>query len=341
MNNCLENIIGIYEGDFGCDKLPSIQNQSTTGLFVTQDPSYNHCRFRSGDSDCELIKLFLKNREEAYRLITTDLGAVLAGKIQSRIEYGYFIGQNEYGRYLNASEVPPTPFIEIATEYREGAYVEIQKIALMLTRKDQAETVNVDLRVKRKSDGEVIKTYTISVTSLSTHPKQVEYLRVPCDGETYIVEYVYDSTKILVPETFYHCGCGDKIKKAFGFIKEQHTNGQPAVKSFGISIYAIMACFPGAKVCALLKNPDYRSVIGYMIRKKVIELTLKNIYFRQEVNKFTLLTNEDFEGQLTMYEAEYNERLKWFAYQTSFEVDGFCLTCSGSGMRKVNLMTGR
>jgi hypothetical protein len=113
------------------------------------------------------------------------------------------------------------------------------------------------------------------------------------------------------------------------------------MKSYGISLLVGIGCEMGAKICALLKNPDYRLVIGYMVRKKVIELTLSNIFARQEISRFTLLGQEDYQNLVIAYAGEYAERLKWFMYQNQFSVDGFCLTCSGSGMRKVSLLSGR
>ena len=338
--NCLEGLVGIYKGEFGCGNIPVVQNSSSIDLFVTQDPSYNHCRFKAGDSNCDLLKLLLANREEAYRLVSTDISAMLAGKIAVKNDSGYLYGQDETGRSLMISEVPVKPFIRIATEHREGAFVEIQKVALMLTPLNNTPAT-VDLRVIRESDEETIQTYSFEITKFSRNLKPVQFLRLPCDGETYRVEYDYDSTAFVVPETNVHCGCGDKIKNARGFIYEQKAVNTIAAKSYGIALWLNLGCENGAKICALLKNSDYRMVIGYMIRKKIIEQTLISIYMRQEVNRFSLLSTEDWEAQILTYQNEYNERLKWFQYQTDFEVDGFCLTCSGGGMRKVSLLTGR
>lgn len=332
MSDCLKDFIGICESDCGCTSLPDEKNISTSGLYVTQDPSFNYCRFRRGDTDCDLMKLLLQTREEAYRQLTTDISAILANRIQVKTDSTYFIGQNEYGVYLPPASLPAKPWITIKTHNREGAYIEIQKIALMLSPKNGP--FEIDLRVLDDSTQELLNSFRITISGMSVTPKTVVPFRLPCDGRVYRVEYDYDPDAFQVPESQYHCSCGDKLKSATGFI---HQNVSQA---YGISLYTRVGCDPDLKICAVLANPDYRMVLGYMARKKTIELTLQNIYFRQEVNRFSLLSTEDLQAQIAAYQEEYNERLKWLSFQTNFDVDGFCLTCSTS-MRKINLLTGR
>ena len=328
---CLVNLVGI--GDVGCTST-SFEDISITGLFVTQDPSYSHSRFKSGDTDCDLLSLFIEMRKEAYGLLTKDIAGVLSNKIQTKADSFYDIGQTgSVGRHLNGSEIPATPFVRIKTDDRPGAYIEIQKLGLFLTPINGPFTVN--LRVIRESDNELLKTYAVQINSFSSKRTEVPYLKLPCDGDSYIVEYTYDSEAFMVPETNYHCSCGDVIKNAFGFIQ-----AQPSAKSYGISLQVNVACDSGMKICALLRNSDYRNEIGYMLRMKIIELTLQKIYFRQDVNKYTLLTPEDMTGLIETYQAQYTGGLKYIGFQNNFDVDGFCLTCAG-GMRKVSLLTGR
>jgi len=330
--DCLKDFVGIAEKGSPCLDSDT-SNISTIGLFVDQDPTYNQCRFQSGDTACNLIKLLLRMREEAYRQVTMDIGAVLATKIKTRSEYQYFIGQNEAGNLLSNNLVPANPYLVIKTELRPGAFIEVTKIALMITPINGA--VTVDLRLIRESDNQLLYTWTIPVAVRSTTPKPVISYKIPCDGDSYRVEYDYNGLDFYVPLSQYHCGCGDKIKLAAGFIRENVS------QTYGISLYVNMYCDAGQVICALLKNSVYRQVIGYMIRMKIIELAIQEIYFRQDVNRFTLMTPEDMTNQIESYRLEYSERLKWLAFQTDFDVDGFCLQCAGNTARKVNLLKGR
>lgn len=329
--DCLNDLVGITDKENDCLD-DTVSNVSTIGLFVTQDSTYNNCRFQSGDTKCGVIRLLLDCREEAYRLITVDVGAVLSSKIQSKATSNYFIGQQGTAGYLSSTLVPANPFLTIKTEFRPGAYVNISKLVLMIT--PISSPVTVEMRVIRESDNVIVKTWSLTIASKSTAPKTVEAAIIPCDGDVYRVEYDYDSATMMVPSSDYHCGCGDKLKNAAGFIKENQS------AAYGICLYVELGCELDATLCALLKNQEYRLVIGHMIRKKIIELALTKIYYRQDVNKWTLLTPEDMSAQIVVYQSEYNERLKWLSYQTNFEVDGFCLKC-GNGIRKVNLLTGR
>ena len=334
--DCLSGFVGI--GDLGCGSYKIADDKSSSGLFVTQDPAYNNARFRSGDSDCDLAKLLIEMREEAYRQLTSDIGAVLSSKIQTKSDSLYDIGQPDTGPYLASSVVPAVPTINIQTDYREGAFVEIRRIALMLVSFNNVPT-NVEMRVK-KGD-QLLKAYTIVVSTQSKVLKPVDPVRLPCDGSLYTVEYTYDSAAFIVPESFYHCGCGDKLKNAAGFIQEQKSNDSRRVQSYGMHMQVNLGCDAGLVICSLLKNSVYRNVLAFMVRQKVIDLTLNRIFGRQEVNKFTLLSEEDLSAQAALYQAQYNERLRWFSYEKDFEVDGFCISCSGSGMRKVSMLTGR
>ena len=337
--DCLKELVGI--GQIGCGDYDPTKDKSTLGLFLTEDPAYNYCKFVGGDAACDLTKLFIQKREEAYRQVTTDISAVLASKITTRSESEYQIGGwDRTGRYLGAFETPVTPSIKIKTEQRDGAFIRIDRITLTIAPVNGV-AVDVDIRVKRESDGQVLKTYTLTYAVISVMPRKVEPLKIPCDGETYIVEYDFDSTKFFVQVGNYHCGCGDKLKNAKGFLCEQMPATGRVVLDYGIQLFVAVGCDAGLKICSLLKNPDYKAVIGNMIRKKTIELTVQHLFFTQEVNRFTLLSPEDIGAQIQTYAAEYSERLRWFSVQNQFEVDGFCLQCSGGGIRKVSLLTGR
>lgn len=328
---CLNGLVGITDKENDCIN-QTVSNVSSIGLFVTQDVTYNACRFQSGDTKCGVISLLIDCREEAYRLVTADIGAMLSQKIQSKSVSQYFIGQQDKSGYLSSALVPANPSITIKTEFRPGAQITIRNLVLMITPTNGP--IQVPLRVIRESDNQVLKTWTLSIASASTAPKPVDPVTLPCDGDMYRVEYDYVSDSMMVPQSNYHCGCGDKLKNAAGFIKENQS------QAYGICLYVDLGCQMGLMTCALLRNEEYRLVIGHMIRKKIIELALTKIYFRQDVNKWTMLTPEDMNQQILAYQAEYNERLKWLSYQNEFEVDGFCLKCGGS-IRKVNLLTGR
>lgn len=336
--DCLKNLVGI--GELECSSYTVADDISTTGLFVTQDPTFNMSRFKSGDTACELAKLFLRIREEACMLVATDIAAVLSDKVKTRVDSHYTIGQTDVGPYLNSTLVPAVPNILIQTEYREGAYVEIQKVALILT-PINGTPFDLTLRFIRQSDLTTIKQFTFPITTYSKQWKSITPFRIPCDGDSYVVEYDYDSTKFMVPESYYHCGCSDRIKNAAGFLVEQVGINSVAVQSYGIAIYTKVACDSSMIICQLLDDSTNRMVVGYMLRKKIIELTLQHIYFKQEVNKFTLLSSDDMVEQMKVYESEYALRLTWIGAQKSFNVDGFCLTCAGSGMRKFDMRTGR
>lgn len=336
--SCLSNLVGISESDCGCSKTPEDYNVSTTGFFITQDEAYNHCRFKLGETSCELVKLLSDKKNDAVRQVMTDLGAVTSNKIQSRVDHFDKIGQADAGRNLMPSEIPVTPFIEIITDRRIDedlnpiAFVEIRGIALMLAPSNGP--VNIDLRVIRVSDNVVLKTYTINQTHFTKNHKTVDYLKLPCDGETYRVEYDRNLTAFSVVESEYHCACGDKLKGMAGFIQENVS------KSYGISLYCRFACETGVKVCNILSNPDYRLVVAGMIRRKAIELTLQTLYFKQEINRFALLSTEDTEKQIGEYQAQYDNSLKWLSMESNYVVDGFCATCNQT-MKKINLLTGR
>ncbi|CAG5001933.1 hypothetical protein DYBT9275_02770 [Dyadobacter sp. CECT 9275] len=341
--DCLENLLGLISEDCSCTDLGAIANESSINLFVDQDPNYDACRFKVGSSDCDLISLLNKSRAEAYRQVSMDLPAVLSKSISVKADSMYYIGQPSIGRYLLTSEVPAHPSIKIATNVRPGAYVGIKKIGLMLSPVSGA--FDLDLRVYRllnETERELLKTWSINVANFSVNTKTVEELRLPCDGYTYLIEYDFDPEVFRVPETRYHCSCGDKIKNAKDFIYEQifdEAGNKADVKSYGISIPATMGCEQGSVVCSLMNNPDYKTVIGFMVRNKTLQLVLQKQVTRQEVNRTTLLSPEDLANAISNFSMQYTNRLTWFQHEKNFNVDGFCLSCGGP--RKINMLTGR
>ena len=336
--DCLKDLVGLVHFDTDCLDSTDISNVSTLDLFVSQDVAYDNCRLKGGDTTCDLIKLMDECREEALKKIAVDLGAVLSEKIKTRKADNYFIGQNEFGPYLSPSLIPAQPEISIFTEYQPGAFVRIDKVALMIYPK--AGPMDVELKfykVFADNDLEESFTRTIHLERNDKTPYPIVSVTLPCDGFEYRVSYNYNSATMDVPDSNYHCSCGDKLKSARGFIKENPS------KTYGISLYTTLLCASGLSVCSLLNNDDYRLVIAHMIRKVTILMLLQKIYYRQEVNRYTLLSSEDAKNQIVTYDAEYNTRLTWFTSQKNFEVDGFCLTCKTGGMggSKLNLLTGR
>lgn len=336
--DCLKDLVGLVHTPTNCFTGSDISNVSTLDLFVTQDPAYDNCRFRADDTQCELYKLLAEMREEALKLITVDVGAMLSSRVKSRQDCHYFIGQNQYGSYLAPNLVPSNPSLEIKTVYQPGAFIRIDQIALMIYPIGGAITVPLTLRRKLEGGGfETVTTWDIQVNNMSNQPKPVLSAVIPCDGSTYIVEYTYNPTTMSVPLSQYHCGCGDKVKCARGFIEENVST------TYGISLYTTMFCQSGLAICSLLDDHTYRMVLAYMLRKLIIRLTLEKIYNRQEVNRFTLLSSEDTVAQIESYNLEYNNRLAWLGQQNNFDTDGFCLTCQGAGNggRKFNMLSGR
>lgn len=335
--SCLKDLVGIIHTPTTCFEGSDISNESTLDLFVTQDPAYDSCRLKGGDTLCELIKLMADMREEALRQITVDVGAVMISGVKVRQDCHYFIGQNSFGSDYASGLVPAQPSIDILTEYQPGAFIRIDKIALMIYPKTGTITVPLQVyRVYSETDLELLHTFQIEISRRTTTPQSYVGYSIPCDGYTYRIMYTYNEATMNVPDSNYHCSCGNKLRCAEGFIKENVS------KTYGISFYATMFCESGQAVCSLLNSDTYRMVLGFMIRKYTIMLTLKKIYNRQEVNKFTLLSAEDTAGMIEAYTNEYNERLSWLSQQNDFQFDGFCLTCqTGQYGKKYNLLTGR
>lgn len=336
--DCLKDLVGLTTDPKECLTGSGISNASTLGLFVNEDPAYDTCKLQSGETYCELIKLMSDMREEALRQITVDIGAMLNKKVTNRQDGHYYIGQNERGSYLSPSVVPVNPFIDIITLNQPGAFIRIDRIALMIL--PTAGDITVALRVYKVhdvADVELVHTFNIPVTRMSTQPQPVSpSFVIPCDGYTYRVEYTYNSATMQVVDSNYHCGCGDKLKSAKGFIKENVS------KAYGISLYVTLSCYDNLVVCALLENSTYKQVIAFMIRKMIISLVIKKVQFRQDVNRFTLLSPDDIVNQLNAYALEYAERLQWLSEQPTISVDGFCLMCSGGvGPKKFNMLTGK
>lgn len=336
--DCLKDLVGLTTEPGQCLQGSSISNVSTLDLFVNQDPAYDSCKLKGGDTLCELIKIMSDMREEALRQITVDIGAMLNSRFKTKDNVHYYIGQNEKGSYLSSSLVPEKPFLEIKTQYRPGAFIRIDRIVLMILPLAGAMTIPLRVyKVYEEDDTELAHTFNIPVSRMSTNPEPVTpSFNIPCDGYTYRVEYTYDQSTMQVVDSNYHCGCGDKLKLSRGFIKEN------ASKTYGISLYTTMYCQDGQVICSLLNNDLYRKVIGFMIRKMIITLVIKKIQFRQDVNRWTLLSPEDIIAQIASYEAEYASRLEWISEQKNIDVDGFCLVCdSGNGPKKYNMLTGR
>lgn len=330
--NVLDGFVGLYENP---EKpiSPSIDNESAIGLYVDQDVTYNQARFRVGNTPEELTNVLDKFRQEAYRIVTTDIQALLTGKITRRDEADYFIGQNQTGAYLAASVVPANPYLLIKTEYRPGAYVEVRRIALMVAA--QNGPVVVPLRVVKEETGQIVHTWDIPVNSMSTLAKDVKKFRMACTGEVYRVEYDFNSDLIRVPDSNYHCSCGNVLKAAEGFILENRA------KTYGISLYVHVGCEENAILKALVEQSPYNMVIGMMLRKKIVELTLSHIRYLDDVNRYTLLTPEEIGQQIATYQAEYTDRLRWIQFQKDFKTDGFCLKCKNNGPSVLNLLSGK
>lgn len=329
---CFKDFVGLDDRQNAC--IPdSISNKATSGLYVTQDPFFVSARFKAGESACDLTMLLNRMREEAYRQVAMDVNAVVGTKLKLRDGYSYFIGQPEVGPYLPGNAVPAQPYIQIRTNYRPGAYVEVRRIALMLAK--QAGTFTTQLRVYNETTGTLINAWDIVNTNgLVTTARDVEPFKMPCTGDTYRVEYTYDPAVMRVPDSEYHCSCGDKIKQAGSFII------QNVSKSYGICLDTVMGCYESGITCSLLRTQRYRTVIAFMIRQKIMELALVNIFARQDVNRYTLLSSEDAATQIAALSDAYSSRLKWLQYERDFDTDGFCVTCAGSGMQRISLLTG-
>ncbi len=326
-----KGLVGLYK-DPEKKLSPSIDNESVIDLFVDQDAVYSQARFQVGNTKEQTANLLNSQREEAYKIIATDISAVLQSKMKKRPDSDYFIGQPQIGQYLAYTQVPANPFLTIRTDYRPGAFIEIRRIALMLSALNGP--VVVQLRLVKEETGAVLKTWDINVNVLSTTAKDVEKFKIACDGSSYRVEYDYDSDKIRVPSSDYHCSCGNVLKSAEGFILENRS------KTYGISLYVHVGCDAFSDVKALVTQEPYNLVVGMMLRKKVIELTLRHIQLLDDVNRFTLLSPEEIQKQIDAYQAEYDERLRWIAFQNDFEADEFCVKCAQKGPRVTNLLTG-
>lgn len=334
--DCLKDLVGLTHNHAQCLDGTQISNVTTLDLFVSQDPAYDNCRLKGGDTQCELIKLMADMREEALRQITVDIGAIMLSKVKARQDCHYFIGQNEFGSDYASNLVPAQPSLDINTEYRPGAFIRLDKIALMIYPKTGTITVPLLVyRVYADNDLELLHTFQIPVNRRVTTPMPYVGYTIPCDGYTYRIMYNFNSETMTVPDSNYHCSCGNKLRCAQGFIKENIS------KTYGISLYATLFCESGQAICSLLNNDTYRMVVGFMIRKLTIKLLLEKIYNRQEVNKYTLLSAEDTVAQIESYGLEYNSRLDWISQQRDFDYDGFCLMCDSGGARKFNLLTGR
>jgi hypothetical protein len=336
--DCLKDIVGLVRDGSKCLEGTTISNVSTIDLFVDQDPSYDTCRFKGGEVICKLIELMNDRREEALKAITRDVGAILMGKVKARTDFSTFIGQNSFSSDYSPSLVPANPSIEIYTEYQPGAYIRIDRIALMIYPK--AGTITVPLQIYRvygENDAVLIHTYNIEVARRSTTLNPVLSFNIPCDGLTYRIQYEFHEQTMTVPMSNIECGCGDQLRQARGF---RLVNNQ---KSYGISLWVTYKCYDGQVICNLLRDETYRLVIGNMIRRQILVMIMQRIYDSQEVNRYTLLSSEDMVNRIEAYNLEYNENLRWLSEQREYDLgDGFCLTCGsgGSGMRKVNLLTG-
>lgn len=332
--SCLTGLVGLTHRDSTCLD-GDYSNTSSLNLYITQDPAYDACRLRGGDTECELFNLMGEMREEAYRKVTVDVGAMLKGKAKQKQNVHYFIGQNEKGAYYAPHLVPSNPSLEIITEDRKGAYIRIDKIALMITPLAGAITVPIRLYKVTASGLVLLHTFDFYVESFNKTPVEVVSYTIPCDGAIYRVEYTYDEATMQVPDSNYHCGCGDKLKQSRGFIFENVS------KTYGLSLYVTMFCEDGRWVCALLEDYDYRNVLAMMIRKLTISLLIQKIHSRQEINRFSMLTPEDATAMVDAYNLEYASRLDWLSEQRDFNFDGFCLQCDNRSGRKFNMLTGR
>lgn len=341
--DCLKDLVGLVQDGSPCLQGSDISNESTLGLFIDQDTAYDTCRFRGGDTACDLIKLMADRREEALRKITVDVGAVLMSKVRSKSESSKFLGQNSFGSDYASTLVPSQPSFDIFTEYQPGAYIRIDRIALMIYPK--AGTITVPLKVYRvysETDLELLHTFNITVVRRSTNLNAVVSYSLPCDGSTYRVLYDYDPDTMVVPLSNVECGCGDQLQSARGFRRINADDNNPvAQRSWGISLWVTYKCQDGQVICNLLRDETYKLVIGHMIRHQTILMILQRIYEAQEVNRWTLLSAEDAIARIESYSLEYNERLNWLSQQRDYDLnDGFCLQCGsgGSGMKKVNLL---
>lgn len=339
--SCLNGFIGLTKEPSPCLQGSDVSNTSTVGLFVDQDPSFNACRFADGDTRCQLIETMISFREEAYQTVATDVGAILLGHMKAKPEAYYYIGQNEFGPYYATHLVPTNPSIEIHTDNRPGGKIRIDKIALMIQPFDTTAGVTVQVRVYKKNKTTLVwsqvHAWLMDIRQISTQPRPVDSYTIDTDGSVYRVEYTYDPATFRVPDTDYHCGCGDQLKSARGFILENPS------KSYGISIYATLYCDSGQALCNLLADDIYKMVIGNLIRQKIIFLLLDKIYHDQNINRWSLLSGEDLANRIQAYSDSYNSRLLWIDEQKSLPVDGFCFTCGGGSMqqmKKYNMLTG-
>jgi len=338
--DCLKDLVGITTDPQQCFDGSGIINTSSLGLFVNEDPAWDNCRLKGGDTYCELLKLAAEMREEALRIVNVDVAAMLAGKVNTKQDCHYSIGQPERGSYYAPSLVPADPSITIYTEKVQGAYIRLDRLALMIL--PTAGPLLVDLRVYKivpESVDVLMHTWQIPVTTISTTPKPIISYVIPCDGNAYRIEYTYNPETMQVLSSNYHCGCGDKLKCARGFILEN--TGEDDKKAYGISFYATIFCAPDELVCGAVANYTYKLVVAHMIRKKTITLLLTKIINKQDVNRWTLLSPEDIQTQLAAYNAEYVSRLEWLSEQPDFYTNSSCYGCSGGRMTKFNMLTGR
>ena len=341
IDTALQGLVGVCtgEGCGGCEEIDAANNLTSLGLYVTEDPMYSRCKFREAGQECDLMKVLIQKRNQAITQVALDLSTLMGSGVSTRQDSYYTIGWPEVGRTLVGAQVPEVPFITIKTEdLRAGdgnqrAYIEIQKLALFLT--PIAGAMVVPVRIIKESDESLLATLQFTLSRFSKNYQNVTPLRLPCDGETYRVEYDRNVAAFTVPETDYHCGCGDKLKAAKGFLIE---NISPA---YGISLYVKVGCFDGLKLTALTGNADYRLVIGHMIRLKTMEYLLMYILGSEQVSRYSLLSDKGIIRELEFLQNDatspYQERMKWLARERNYVVDGFCVYCS-PGMRVHNAL---
>ena len=345
---CLENIIGVTKdfcqclhGQISTEEFEKLKI-SKSGLFL--DEVEGGISFRS-IAQIDKCKSFLKIQtdaiENAKKFFSADILAQLNLKYQvNNTNFAGEIGKVNFAGSLQSSK--RLQFIKLKP--LKDAVIQLDRMRVFLNGDTTTKVWIVKIE-ENQTNGTIIYENENVVSSMNVLTVAFnESLKLPLNigGKSQEYYFVFENLDLnLKPRDIkIDCGCsGGNAFSEFLFVTggeadnfSELATAQVDGYSHGFSLDVRIKCETGSVICKEFDGNDAIAyVTAFAILYKSAELVIENVLNSQEVNRFTLLSNERLWGKRNHFKKEYTERVKYLAEMIDV-ASSDCFICRENSM---------
>lgn len=326
--DCLTNIIGVTQNNCPClqnglnaEQISEL-SMSKSGIFLEELEGGLFLRDVVQLDKCLTFINIQKNAiNTAIKHFSADLFAKLNQRIQvKKTAFIGEIGKPTYSATLNLNG--RLQFVKLTPKKDSDAIVHLNLIRVFL---NEETTTNVWLMEMKEGETEgrvILQQEVTTQNGILSVPVNVG---LPLKKDGVFVNYfvVYERTGSVNPRNIkVSCGCsgGDAFAKfvevgggeteVFSSLSSEKTD----IFTHGISLDVQIKCETGTLICREYDGSDAIALVtAFAIQYKAGELVIENVMNSGEVNRFTMLRNEQLWGKRNHFRKEYFDRIDYLS----------------------------